>query len=110
MAKVPAVGDVQKMITFASMGAMVCITGAVFSAVLIALEYIKPGYLGNPIAGAIFGALLLLAAAFFLKMHKESPRRKRTVMNVMQNDDGKAHMTVQYMDGKTETIPADGTR
>lgn len=110
MAKVPAVGDVQKMLTVASMGAAVCITGTVFSAVMIALAYIMPGIVNNPIGGAVIGVLLLVPAVILLRWHKESPRRQRTVLNVLQKDDGKTYMTVRYMDGATETIPADGTR
>jgi hypothetical protein len=108
MAKVPAVGDVQKMITVASAGAAVCYVGVAGALALLALNFIKPGVAGNPIGGAIFGVFLLGVGVYFQVQHNSSPRRKRTIMSVHQKADSKTYMEVRYMDGKTETVLADG--
>jgi hypothetical protein len=108
MTKVPAVGDVQKMITVASAGAAVFYVGVAASLALLALNFMKPGVAGNPIGGAIFGIVLLALAVYCQMQHNSSPRRKRTIMSLLQKADGKTYMKVRYMDGKTETVLADG--
>lgn len=108
MAKVPNVGDVQKMFTRASLAAMVCYTGTLFAATIFAITLAKPEYASNPIGGAIMGVVLLALAVAFNVVHLSSKRRKRTVMNVLQKENGKTYLEVRYMDGKTETVLADG--